>query len=1207
MSFDNSRYTFDPWKNFSGVVMEQGRVQLDADWNEWLAELARRIQAGTLDIYGHAAYPPTTPWAFLITATTGSPNTVTIGLGRMYVDGLLAENHGEHKTASWDTALAELSGTPQPPDLTKPNPNPLDFAKQPYLPHAILPTGNGSYLFYLDVWTREITYLEDSHLVDIAVGVDTTGRLQTVWQVKYMANTGGWTCATPDSQIPYPAQSTGLLTTDVVPNPTAGPCCLNDGTGFTGLENQFYRVEIHQGGQGSDTPDSKTATFKWSRENASVETGVTAITSVLNSENQKASQLAVLSLGRDQVLGFKNGDWVEVLDDWSELYGNPGVLAQIDGVTVSPPSITLTSVVDTSVSQPATGTPPTFPVDADFKTDPKRHTRIRRWDQSGVVHDVNGNQWCDLSKTGGAIPVPAPDTTLVLENGITVKFGAVGANFNVADFWNFAARTADGSVEKLHAAAPRGIHHHYTKLSTVTFSSPTATYPDCRNPVSVSEECGGCCCSCTVGDGVNSVGQYTSIQQAINTLPASGGEVCILPGRYFEYVSVVGLKDVAIRGCGSQTRLASPTMKPGGATNPLNVGSSANPQSGLSAIVTVLDSSNVELSSFAVEAADNEVGILLDGLQGDATGITGFPSNITISDTVLTASTLPALAVINVDLLMCTSNRIAMKDSSSQWASVYLSGNEIHFEKNWVGLEDAANATTWMPASVVGDLQSNFGQQPGGVSLLANGGIQIAGGSTDVFVIDNEIEGGLRNGITLGSFALSFQGSSSGQPIQGLLATPPDPAATEFTLQLPNFVQAKQGSAQLVSGGRLQNVLISRNRIRNMGLCGIGPVGFFNLKNTIEVITIQNLTIAENVISGSLQDALQPLERGGVFALGYGAVCVPDVQNLVLRDNAITDFGDKPGARVCGVFVLNGEQVEIDGNQILETRDWSTGGRQVSDSQAAQAGIEITLVTPPPLDPSTWQSSFAEGDVLSQPLYQPGLPALRVENNVVRVPLGLALEVLGFGPFSIVSNHFSSGGAVQVRSNSDSTGLLGVSDQFGSRFYSAVLTVSILNAGLAIEMDAPPSSFKELFKNGSPASLEVADRRLSGSSSGAVLFANNICQLETRASGAQGITSIGIFTLDHLNFANNHGWVDGRETAVLDALLLAGSMQVTANRLQESAGSVLVSGLTFAISNITTHNTSTFCLFALGAQALSITTPNVEFDTTLCPDHRRKQ
>ena len=47
MSFDLSRITFDPWMDYAEVAMEQGRVQTDADWNEWLAELSRRIRAGT--------------------------------------------------------------------------------------------------------------------------------------------------------------------------------------------------------------------------------------------------------------------------------------------------------------------------------------------------------------------------------------------------------------------------------------------------------------------------------------------------------------------------------------------------------------------------------------------------------------------------------------------------------------------------------------------------------------------------------------------------------------------------------------------------------------------------------------------------------------------------------------------------------------------------------------------------------------------------------------------------------------------------------------------------------------------------------------------------------------------------------------------------------------------------------------------------------
>ena len=188
MAFDLSRIAFDPRKNYAGVVMEQGRVQLDSDWNEWLAELNRRLQAETLDLLGHAAYPSTTPGAFQITATSG-PTAISIGCGRMYVDGLLAENHGDTAGEQWDPALTELSGAPQPPAEPPPPPSPsntVDFEHQRFYPGAQLPAGDGPYLFYLDVWLRAVTWLEDSDLIEKAVGVDTTGRIQTVWQVKWM-------------------------------------------------------------------------------------------------------------------------------------------------------------------------------------------------------------------------------------------------------------------------------------------------------------------------------------------------------------------------------------------------------------------------------------------------------------------------------------------------------------------------------------------------------------------------------------------------------------------------------------------------------------------------------------------------------------------------------------------------------------------------------------------------------------------------------------------------------------------------------------------------------------------------------------------------------------------------------------------------------------------------------------------------------------
>ena len=46
MSGDYSRQRFDPRKQFSAVLMQQGRVQLDADWNEQGAILDRRWRLG---------------------------------------------------------------------------------------------------------------------------------------------------------------------------------------------------------------------------------------------------------------------------------------------------------------------------------------------------------------------------------------------------------------------------------------------------------------------------------------------------------------------------------------------------------------------------------------------------------------------------------------------------------------------------------------------------------------------------------------------------------------------------------------------------------------------------------------------------------------------------------------------------------------------------------------------------------------------------------------------------------------------------------------------------------------------------------------------------------------------------------------------------------------------------------------------------------
>lgn len=453
MSGDYSRQRFEPSKHFSAVLMQQGRVQLDADWNEQGAILDRRWRAETTDLIGRCGVPKETPDGFKITAAGG---TFAIGPGRIYVDGLLVENHGLGPV-TFDPVLAELRGTTAVP-----------YTQQPYFPSPpqLRP---GRHLVYLDVFQREVTALEDPALLEPAVGVDSTARLQTVWQVKVLLNVGtSVTCTTPEANIPgwstVLQPSAGRLSTaaDGVSGVSEDPCLLPPGGGYTGVENQLYRVEIHDGGP------LGLATFTWSRDNATVATQVLAIPAL--------DRLLVDSTGRDAVLRFNTGDWVEITDDQRELQGLPGEMRQLQTVDDATRTLILEQPLPVGV----------FAINEQGRTDPSRHTRVRRWDQHGKVLDTNGNLLVDLDDPGqsGVIPLPGgAGTSIILEHGVRIAFDVASPNspFRTGDYWVFATRTADASVEPLEQAPARGLHHHYCRLALIEVSN--------NNQVTVSADC----------------------------------------------------------------------------------------------------------------------------------------------------------------------------------------------------------------------------------------------------------------------------------------------------------------------------------------------------------------------------------------------------------------------------------------------------------------------------------------------------------------------------------------------------------------------------------------------------------------------------------------------------------------------------------------------------------------------------------------------
>jgi Family of unknown function (DUF6519) len=497
MQADLTRSTFRREKHYSGVRMQQGRVQLDADWNEHVDIGTHLDETTRTDAIG-ACGAPNGAAGFGIFAAPGGADLL-LSAGRMYVDGTLCELEASPiAAASVETGKATLatvvadgreleegdwlavSASGVGPLLTR-----LDsvdastlevsfaadlelssddvtslqaagdavarrvtsYLTQPDLPGAedALDQGTGTYFAYLDAWQRHVTALGDGDIREVALGgPDTATRTQTVWQVK-LERIGDVDAAITCSSAPafgtFIDRSTGALRARAQPETTQDDLCtIPPGAGFRRLENQLYRAEIHDPGTlGAD------ATFKWSRENGSVVVSLLAI---------DGDKLTVSSLGRDEVLGFAAGNWVELTDDTHELAGLAGTLVRLaapegDALVVDP--TTATGSLDL----------------ADFPVHPK----VRRWD------DPDGSREVELAADN--------DGFLRLEDGVEIRFEA--GRYNAGDYWLIPARTAGGDVEWPESSSgdpvaqpPGGIVHHYCPLALLRLDETWTVVDDCR-------------------------------------------------------------------------------------------------------------------------------------------------------------------------------------------------------------------------------------------------------------------------------------------------------------------------------------------------------------------------------------------------------------------------------------------------------------------------------------------------------------------------------------------------------------------------------------------------------------------------------------------------------------------------------------------------------------------------------------------------------
>ena len=257
------------------------------------------------------------------------------------------------------------------------------------------------------------------------------------------------------------------------------PCIIPPESRYRGSENQLYRVEVHRGGKAWDGADGtlkNAATFKWSRENGSI---------VFPLRSLEGKTAVVEHLGADGRLGLHVGDWVELVDDRTEL-GNsaeddpraptkPGPLLQVTAIDPIDLKVTLSLPADADRPMPV------YNNEEDAK---EKHALLRRWDQQA------GRPASNMKASAGALaivekPSADKDNWLALEDGIQVQFEP-GGYYRTGDYWLIPARTATGdvewpgTVENPTAMPPHGIDHHYAPLAVVHVNG---------NAVEVTERC----------------------------------------------------------------------------------------------------------------------------------------------------------------------------------------------------------------------------------------------------------------------------------------------------------------------------------------------------------------------------------------------------------------------------------------------------------------------------------------------------------------------------------------------------------------------------------------------------------------------------------------------------------------------------------------------------------------------------------------------
>lgn len=604
MKGDFSKWQFDPKNNFTGVLHQQGRVLLDSDWNAQTRITNNWQDTAGKDIIGPgvAAVPADEPTNLKVQIAAVNDDRVELFVapGRIWADGVLVCLRGGGADLTED--VHRIATYLQPP-VQDPSFDESTIGED--VLDAVI----------LEVWREAVNGFQmPETLIEPAIGgPDTTERVHTTMAFRLFRLEPGDTCDTIRDRLKVDFSQKGRLTVSLQPTTvTDGDCPVVEGGGYTGFEHNLYRIEIAE-----VNPESPVM-FKWSQFNGGL-VGRGIFDAATRRLSITANMQAIITSGLSEFYL----EAVEFDDDrgiWNVTYGAEVTLNSDNEIDL-PDTATFGAI-------PSGGVPVFF----------------RLWNGIREIQD-----------------------TIELPDGILLEFEPPsGANYVPGDYWTFTVRAGGiGNPETLINNQPsEGIHYHRVPLAILDWNgsrriSAPEEIDDCRrifHPVTKISTC----CTYRVGDGLQSHGDFDSIQEAVDNLPAAGGEICVLPGEYTENILIDNRANITIRGCGERSRIVS--QSPGDDVD------TAAP------VIHIRDSEGITIDSLAVDAHNTGSGIFIEGSSAPPVVVggetVGGPTvrEITLCDVRISAATRSAIEVhfgMSVTIKKC---RIEMSDVASPLA-----------------------------------------------------------------------------------------------------------------------------------------------------------------------------------------------------------------------------------------------------------------------------------------------------------------------------------------------------------------------------------------------------------------------------------------------------------------------------------------------------------------------------------------------------------